>query len=354
MIPPDDISSSYTYQECLIRFVDFDGHTKCLKYSPAVMDPLKVSPPFSYSYQCGSTLLVSYIPVYMYSVSLQFVSTMVKLGIISTISSDLFPAVWLMKWLSPVAWPWHLFHKLKVISESSNSFKSPPLIKPHQIILTVINNLILLLSFGLCSPVLGCYIALSTCVTLSCWLMFVGRFLSYHFGGMEPASITSRTSYLQSEVNPVSRGCDIEHEGESPNETKLSTHADESLGEIDPFISLLNSQLFGVNTYIPVCKWPIIFSSCLFVTLLCWDMVGDHVGWEKGLWVTCVGVLMFLAVWLWDHYLLSKMIDLNRHHRFLTLFFSFPPRNSSPHNLTAMELTHPSLGLSSSQNSVVR
>jgi hypothetical protein len=329
------------------------------------MDPLTITPPFSYSYQCGSTLLVSYIPVYMYSVSLQLISTFVRLGIISSISSYL-PGVWLRKWLSPIGWPLHLFHKLQEISHptadslSSPSSSPPPpsiiLIKPHQIILTVINNLILLLSFGLCSPVLGCYITLATCVTLWCWMMLVGRFISYHLEAKKSTSSTSEElpGDFQPEPNPISISGLREIEQETDKSSANQTN--DSLKGKDSLIHLLNSQLRGVNSYPSVCKWPVISTSCLFVTLLCWDMVGDEVGWEKGLWVPAAGVLMLLTIWLWDHFLVSKVIDLDNHPDCLSSVFSFPPHNSPPHNVTSMELTHPLLPLSSSpsQSSLAR
>jgi hypothetical protein len=322
-----------------------------LTYFPTIMDPLKITPPFSYSYQCGSTLLVSYIPVYMYSVSLQLISIWVRWGISSTSLSFFLSEVWLTQWISPINWPLPLINKLDnlvpPLAKSSSTGRSNRLINPHQIISNVVSNLILLLSFGLCSPVLACYITLSTCVTAWCWVMMVGRFVACRLD-VAPLSETTPKE-LHCATNPISG---IGSETDVHQEGAVVDHAprDDDKGDachqtVDPFLTLLDHQLRGVNSSLVVCKWPIIFTSCFFVTMLCWDMVGDEVGWEQGLWVPIAGVLMLLTVWIWDHLLFSKMIDLNLVHHTL-----FPPQPISPPSRAAappsVELVRPSLASS--------
>jgi hypothetical protein len=51
------------------------------------------------------------------------------------------------------------------------------LIKFSQIISRAMNNIILLLSFGLCSPVLCALITVSICLHLWSWLVLIGRFV---------------------------------------------------------------------------------------------------------------------------------------------------------------------------------
>jgi hypothetical protein len=285
------------------------------------MAPLKITPPFSYSYQCGSTLLVSYIPVYLYSVSLQLVSIFV----VASSTFSFLPEGWLIKWISPIGWPLSLISKLNTLSSNPSS----RLISLHQIISNVVSNMILLLSFGLCSPVLAGYIALSTLVTTWCWLILVGRFVSCRLAVNHSltANATSTTNSLHPEENPMSVLCSYQIDDNKERGTQdesCTQSVDKSFQQSeDGFLILLNQQLSGVSSLI-VCKWPIISTSCFFMTLLCWEMVGDKLGWKAGFWVPVVGVFILLIVWIWDRFLVFHAIDLAKHHTILTLFFSSP------------------------------
>jgi hypothetical protein len=144
------------------------------------MDVLKITPPFFYSYQCGSTLLTSYIPVHMYSISFQILTTIVTMIIIFSFSNMTQYPRWLLTLLPGVCWPshWH--------SAAPISLQPRQLIEPHQIISRTMNNIILLLSFGLCSPVLCCYITVSICVHLCCWLKLIDHFVSLRLESLSP------------------------------------------------------------------------------------------------------------------------------------------------------------------------
>jgi hypothetical protein len=286
----------------------------------------------------------------MYLVSFQFLLIFVIL--LSTFDIFTLPEVFLKNWFSPMMWPQHLIKEM-----TRNTPQS--LVKPHQIISNVVNNVILMLSFGLCSPVLSCYITLSTCATLLCWLMLIGRFVyccieNQSAGGANAdagtgadadagtnRSLESRQNDLlcEDQQNPISgltsMSCDrdrhrdsgdnlrdieseieIGKDEEKASDSVRSTHPTTPLPQRPPILlCLLDEQLRGVRSSLSVCKWPVILTSCFFVTLFCWDMVGDEVGWEEGLWVPVAGVLMLLFVWIWDRFLVSHVIDLiNRNH----------------------------------------
>ena len=105
------------------------------------MDVLKLAPPFTYSYQCGSTLLTSYIPVYMYTVLIQIIVDI--LGVITT-----------------------LYTKQSLLKIE---------IRSSEIISNLINSLVLLLSFGLTSPVLCVCICVGVMTSVNCWLILIGK-----------------------------------------------------------------------------------------------------------------------------------------------------------------------------------
>jgi hypothetical protein len=156
------------------------------------MEVLKITPPFFYNYQCGSTLLTSYIPVHMYSISFQILTAIVTMIIIFSFSNMTQYPRWLLTLLPGVCWP---SHWSSAGASAMNLEKGARyLIKPHQIISRTMNNIILLLSFGLCSPVLCGSIAVSICVYLCSWLVLIGRFVTHRINSLPASSSISTFS----------------------------------------------------------------------------------------------------------------------------------------------------------------
>jgi hypothetical protein len=344
IVPPEDVSSSYIYRFCSVFFIlPVDGSTQCLIYGRAVMDPLKITPPFFYSYQCGSTLLTSYIPVHMYSVSLQILSAILTFIFVVFASSviDQYPP-WLLSSLPGVCWPDHW----QRVSNSSIDLDTKPirLVKPHQLVSNTMSNLTLLLSFGLCSPVLCSYLTLSICVQLSCWLMLIARFVYFRIDML--ATSASPPPLLSADTG--SFPCHL-----SSSLVQEAGHRNHESNE-DPFLRLLNQQLSGVSSSLVVCKWPVTLTSCFFVTLLCWDMAGDKGGWSQALWVPIMGVGMAMAIWVWDRMLLSRARLWNLPRSWWCSIRH--PQLSNPNPVSAadvdsLELVRPSLHRSDSRGS---
>ena len=55
------------------------------------------------------------------------------------------------------------------------------------------------------------------------------------------------------------------------------------------------------------CKWLIITPSCLFMTLLSWEIVGDEEGWDKSYWILLMGIGMMIILWLLDYLKLMNL-----------------------------------------------
>ena len=150
---PEDISSSYTYKHCTLWYIFVVTLKRiCLSYEIVTMEVLKLTPPFTYSYQCGSTILTSYIPVYMYSVSIQIIIDLFRVIIIFQTKYENIP-----KTIQSI---------FDLNLQQMDSSK---------IISNLMNSMILLLSFGLSSPVLSVSISLGMMVNISCWLMVIGK-----------------------------------------------------------------------------------------------------------------------------------------------------------------------------------
>ena len=300
---PNDISSSYTYLSCLTTFLFPDGRSICIQYAPKVMDVLKITPPFYYSYQCGSTILTYYIPIYMYSISLQILSHVVTfIFIIFSSTMKTKYSQWILKSFPGIYLPSHWNNNAdQTILDSEKSIPLR-LINPHQIISSVVNNIVLLLSFGLCSPLLCFYISLSICVQVCYWLIFIGRFVCFRIDAL--ATSLSGLLFLHSHFFIM-----------QTDHRKIE----------DPLLLLLDRQLHGANSSLVACKWPITLTSCFFATLLGWDMAGDQGGWFEALWVPIAGVMMLIAIWVWNRVLGILSVSDGAGFR-----LSFPHRFSSP------------------------
>jgi hypothetical protein len=303
-----------------------------LKYQTTIMPPLSINPPFTYSYQCGSALLTSYLPVYMYSISLQLLSIFCQSIMIFSVSLTTLPSWW-MNMFPGVYWPLRGDSLTPTPPHPSSPSHSTALalkmIKPHKVITFAINNTILLLSFGLCSPVLSCYITLSLCVNLSFHLLTIGRFISLRL--------------LDHSCLPRS------YKGSWSNSQQRDHHS-QSIQSNEQLIILLNQQVEGAHASFKAGKWPVVFTSIFFITLLCWDMVGDQVGWYSGLWVPIVGFAMVLILWLWERLLVSGVFLSIPLPSALKGILS-PSRQSNSFELAISSLHRPQNGVTPSQTS---
>jgi hypothetical protein len=60
------------------------------------------------------------------------------------------------------------------------------------------------------------------------------------------------------------------------------------------------------------CRWLLIGTSCLFVTLLSWDIAGDQQGWHEASWVPMIGLGMMIVLWGIDSAIGVELILLPR------------------------------------------
>jgi hypothetical protein len=49
------------------------------------------------------------------------------------------------------------------------------------------------------------------------------------------------------------------------------------------------------------CKWLIMSTSFLFISLLSWDIAGDQEGWEGSYWIPLIGIGILTTLWVLDH-----------------------------------------------------
>eukprot|EP01038_Epipyxis_sp_PR26KG_P012074 gene12074-16159_t len=64
IIPPPTVTTSYTYSSCVVSYLITSG-VVC-ENNVSYVNYTSFIPPFAYSYQCASTLMTTYAPIYMY------------------------------------------------------------------------------------------------------------------------------------------------------------------------------------------------------------------------------------------------------------------------------------------------
>ena len=65
LLPPSQIESSFEYAKCVDFNLKNDSAASLCNLEQTITMSTTYNPPFIYSYQCGSTLLVKYVPVYL-------------------------------------------------------------------------------------------------------------------------------------------------------------------------------------------------------------------------------------------------------------------------------------------------
>ena len=273
-MPPEKISSTYSYSSCLswITIITPSIVYKICKSSIIMnMEVLKLSPPFTYNYQCGSTLLTIFIPVYIYTIVFQIIVDLVK--IITILNTNYNNSSKL------------ILHSAEYIIKHNSFFIS-----------NIINSIVLLLSIGLSSFSLSLSILVGVCTSISCWLILIGQFVFATEEFIFPLK-NDQTSTKNNEIEMMDSNLKLP--------TDLFDSTTTSHNNLLNAISKLNECFRYIREDIHACKWLIIGTSCFFNSLVCWDIVGDQQGWYGALWVPLLGLGLFILFWFLN-WLLNK------------------------------------------------
>lgn len=215
------------------------------------------------------------------------------------------------------------------------------------------NNMMVLLTFGICSPILSFVIVLTICLHSFQWLYYIGRFYilrienydqvviyqekkrqTSKFEVCEISSINSLdSSYESADMNNhiINRGMISSNQNNNnrvknfggynfqEDDQKVSfsslfnpngmdnninininnsnLHLITANSKFDIYLRTINALLEETIGHYKICIWPILWTSCLFMLCLCWDMAGDNVGWKKALWVPGCSLLILPLIW---------------------------------------------------------
>jgi hypothetical protein len=299
----------------------------CIAYAPITAQVAPVIPPFTYNYMCSSVVLTAYIPVYLYIYCLQIVLTLgIRLIVpLYTKYSSLplwfqplcpgvmFPEHWQTRVSSSrvVSNPQHrdeeaekaqqtLHQSMAIVaeepadvSESSHVATPNKLLRMQNVVVPIFHHITILLSFGLCCPLLAAAIGCTLYLSLEQWRLHIGRFLH------------TRQQILQCEITSASAAL-----------VCVDTSSVPSKFSPDHTLSCLEAAVTESTVYFLMCIWPVVWFSCLFFAFLCWDMAGDEVGWKRALWVPvvaiCVPLLLYGCKWVYGRYVDDFLADLER------------------------------------------
>jgi hypothetical protein len=276
--------STYEYEYCAYLVNLADGTTSCRDYALAEVEVAPLVPPFSYNNLCSSVLLTSFIPVFILVCALQLLLPLVQVCLFASSKYTHFPKP-LRKVLFGIFWPeyWRKDNSSSVVSgavdEKEPSELAEPLLllKASRIISTdILNPLLVLCTFGICSPFLALIMLVSVSLKHYMWVLFLGRF------------VHTRITATMASFGATNRNTEVD--------TSSMSVQHRQVGE-DHALVALSAACVPILDIVTRCVWPVIWSSSLFFAFLCWDVLSDEVGWRKALWAP-VGVLC-LPVCLW-------------------------------------------------------
>ena len=252
MVAPDEVESQYQYTFC--EFTRYDGNTTvCALESLRTVYVSPLRPPFLYNNQCTSTIIRSYVPVFLYVYSIQLIATVAMVGVLTSVDYLSVPS-FVRQRLYGIYWPSHDWVPDRTLPRD--------MIKAGTIInFDILSHLAVFVTFGISSPYLAFVLTFVVCVKLHIWQIVVGRFVHYQ----------------QKRVN----------DGEFAAQSKR-------------ILSLVNWACIPVLKTISGNMKPIVLSSGLFYGFVCWDMVGDEVGWRMSAWVPTsvisISILLLILV----------------------------------------------------------
>jgi hypothetical protein len=259
------------------------------------VDSVPLVPPFTYNNQCGSVLLTTFIPVLLMGYTIQLVFPVAAMAVLTQIPHTALPPFCLQ------IFPGFLWPELWLQGEESfvHNKEGNDILNIRSILCNdVLNNWLLMLTFGLCSPILAVAIVCCVLVKMCMWMTLMGRFTSHMLIGSGDLEVDSASG--ASEVGVLSQ---VGSTGSTT--TMVVTTKEEVVGFALMSLTRVRISLFTVLQYL---FWRLACCSALFVGLLSWDLAGDEIGWLLSLWVPFlpfVYVLMLRCIAYYFNYLSS-------------------------------------------------
>jgi len=243
------VTSTYAYEICAL----VDRTTGVCNIRLPLLSETSYSPPFTYTYQCSSSLVTYYAPAFLnmcimggfVAPVMQFVLYKLhKRAVPGTTMHSVLDRM-LARLLKPL-------HDTDVVTILQHYTPSRPLFKAGRVLIIIYTYLALLLTFGAVFPPLAVAIFVTLCIVATVMRLRVGRFLNSAY--------------------------------------KL---------ELTDLIMRIETECIGVGELSVVrnAMWMLVVVCCWFYTLFIFDTLGDSVGFEGAYWVLIVMPLMSLCIY---------------------------------------------------------
>jgi hypothetical protein len=212
-------------------------------------------PPFAYNNLCGSVILTSYIPVFIYMYIISILVNAASTYVCCTYVDYSKCPKFIQNVLTGVMWPHHDWCSAEV--SLSPYLLSKQLLKVDNIICDILHHAGILLTFGLCCPVLAIAIAVHVSIYVLVLLVVVGRFVKLIDSGH--SNVTAVKSTVFAALDLASSNSDV---------------------------------------YVSTCMWEVVWMSSIFCAVLCWDMASDRAYWKPVVWIPASAMSLPLLMWL--------------------------------------------------------
>jgi hypothetical protein len=259
-VAPPEISSSFDYSACdnTVILANIDKAV-CVHYSFVTVDVVPIVPPYGYSNLCSSVILTSYIPVYIYIYIIGILQNVIWTYVNCTYVTYSKCPTSIQFFLMGVMWPNHDW-----CSAESKLFPLPlsrRLLRVDNILCDILHHNGILLTFGLCCPVLAIAIAVYVTIYVLVLLVVLGRFVKLVDSGQSDMMTIESTNYKT-------------------------------------VLEALEKASSDSDMYVRTCMWEVVWMSSIFYAFLCWDMASDRTYWKNVLWLPVTGMMLPLAMWL--------------------------------------------------------
>ena len=307
LVEEKEFSSTYFFSQCYWWITYADGSMVCREYQDTTSEVEGIVPPFIYNYDCGSTLIQVYLPVYLYMYIYQFLLACGFTPLWSSFDFEVFP-VWLQTRLSGLVWPdvWYGDNNVQSDSSDFDQFRIPTtkkLSKFKTIVSSdIFRHVVVLVTFGVCSPLLATLISLSVLIKLHMWIALIGRFVHFrivtkarnhsedteeHFSDREKTMPTlSEWLHLYPPILP--------HDLSSEEQARMLSQP------VDIAFVCLAEGLLPIQVVFDRCFPAILWSSALFMGGISWDLASNGGGWREGQWAPLLCVAVASLLWIYS------------------------------------------------------
>jgi hypothetical protein len=228
------ITSSYSLTTCIESYQVANGNivnTVCTHYE-TVTYQTQFYPPFIYYYTCGTKLLTLYTPVFVYLYTILLIASNLVYFCFAAAKTSWIP-IWILSKIDGIVRP---NDRLKILFER--------LIRSHSIQALLTQHIVVLLTFGINSPLLAVIMMITISMECFLWQLFIVRYVKY-----DCKSTPFSPSFNSPSLYAASRTAVSEGEKENDMERNIHDEVDAQVENNDATIDENSSHpLKGPNS----------------------------------------------------------------------------------------------------------